>query len=88
MRSLIFSRCGLVKVPDLQAHRDKQLAQCSRRRRFPICAGYVDDGLGVLRVAHEMGQAPHPLGVRGLEAPVRQNSLEILVAVEPRQCLT
>ena len=34
-----------------------------------------------------MGEAPHPLGIWGLETAVGQYPLEILVAVEPRQCV-
>jgi hypothetical protein len=48
----------------------------------------MDDRLRVLRVSHEKGKAPHPLGVRRLKSLVRQNALEILVPVEPFQCVT
>jgi hypothetical protein len=48
----------------------------------------MDDGLGRLRVPQNVCEAPHPLGLGGLQARIGQNTLEILMAVEPRQGVT
>ena len=54
----------------------------------PFVPVKVDDRLRVLRVSHENGEALHPLGVGAPKALVRQYALEILVLVEPFQCVT
>jgi hypothetical protein len=43
----------------------------------------MDNRLRGLRVAHKVGESPHPLRIWGLEPPVRQYPLEILMAIEP-----
>ena len=45
-------------------------------------------GWDALRVPHNVCEAPHALGLRGLQASIGQNALEILMAVEPRQSVT
>jgi hypothetical protein len=43
----------------------------------------MNDRLGRLRVAHDVRKSPHPLRVRGVQAGIGQNALEILMPVQP-----